>query len=240
MIKEILLLSDPVLSTDLKAVLMHANPNLVVTCIFTRDELIKRCSGPLRQTRLVSFGSEVIVPAEILMRLACGAYNFHPGPPTYPGRFPSSFFINDGGTRFASTVHEMAAKVDAGAIHVVDWFDVPGDIDCVSLNTLSFQSLFALFQKLAAHLAQNDEPLSRSGDTWSGRTTTQQDFNALCCLPIGDMGDMGISAEDFQRRYRAVGEGPDHALEFTVHGHRFRLDNQHVRPDILIGGKKRD
>jgi len=234
MIKEILLLSDPVLSADLKAVLMHANSDLVVTCIFKRDELIKRCSGPLRQTRIVSFGSEVIVPAEILSRLDCGAYNFHPGPPTYPGRFPSSFFINDGRTRFGSTVHEMAAKVDAGAICVVDWFDVPGDIDCVSLNTLSFGSLFALFQKCAAHLAQNAEPLRRSDETWSGRTTTQQDFNALCRLALD------ISAEDFQRRYRAVGEGPDHALEFTVHGHRFRLDNQYESPDVLIGGKKRD
>lgn len=234
MIKEILLLCDPVLRDDLKAVLMHANPALCVTSIFTRDELIRRCAQPLRQTRLVSFGSEVIVPTEILMRLDCGAYNFHPGPPTYPGRFPSSFLINDGGTRFGSTVHEMVAKVDAGPIHCVDWFDVPDDVDCVTLNTLSFQSLFALFQKLSPHLARNPEPLSHSDDVWSGRTTTQSDFNALCVLPVD------VDEKEFQRRYRAVGEGPNHALEFTLHGHRFRLDNQHESPDVLIGGKKKD
>jgi len=233
MIEEILLLSDPVLIPELKAVLNGVNVDLKVNAILTRKQLDERCQGTLKNTRMVSFGSDIIVPEAILNRVECGAYNFHPGPPTYPGRFPSSFFLYEGGTRFGSTVHEMAPKVDSGAINAVDWFDVPPNVDCVTLNAMSFRSLFTLFKTLSPHLARNSAPLSRISDTWQGRPTTQKDFNALCRLPSD------VSEAEFKRRYRAVGEGPDHALEMTLFGHRFSLDNQHTAPDVLIGATKR-
>lgn len=233
MIEEILLLSDPALIEDLDAVLVRANPRLVVTHILTRQDMDACENRPLTKTRLLSFGSEIIVPQSVLSRLGGGAYNFHPGPPTHPGRFPSSFFIHDGGTMFGSTVHEMAAKVDSGPIHAVDWFEVPAGVDCVTLNAMSYFSLMAMFERLAPHLSQHQDPLSHSDDVWSGHTTTQDDFDDLCRLPEN------VSEEEFQRRYRAVGEGPDHALEFSLHGHRFILDNQHAAPDVKIGGKKR-
>jgi len=233
MIKEILLLSDPALMPDLKAVLCEVNPKLKVTPIWSLEQLVQRCLSPLKNTRMLSFGSDVIVPVEILQRLTCGAYNFHPGPPTYPGKFPSSFFLCDGGTRFGSTVHEMATKVDSGPIVAVDWFNVAPETDCVTLNVASFRSLRGLFLKLAPHLAKKAHPISCVNEFWNGRTTTQQDFDELCKLP------QNVSEDEFMRRYRAVGEGPDHALEIVLHGHRFHLDNQHQAPEVLIGGKKR-
>jgi len=233
MIEEILLLCDPLLEAELTDVLHAANPDLTVSVIHNRADLAARCAVALHKTRLVSFGSDVIVPAAVLEALDCGAYNFHPGPPSYPGRFPSTFFIEDGGRLFGSTVHEMAAQVDSGPINAVDRFEVPADLHCVDLNLLSFHSLLALFKKLAPHLAVDEAPLARTDAVWSGRTTTQRDFDALCRLPSD------VDAEAFQRRLRAVGEGPDHALEITLHGHRFRLDNGHTAPDVLVGGKKR-
>lgn len=233
MIEEILLLSDPALIKDLDAVLVRSNPGVSVTPIISHSQLNDCGNRSLDHTRLLSFGSDIIVSQSALSRLGGGAYNFHPGPPTYPGRFPSSFFIYDGGTAFGSTVHEMAAKVDSGAIHAVDWFEASTDVDCVTLNTMSYHSLMAMFERLAGHMSQNIEPLSHSDDVWSGRTTTQADFDALCHLPEN------VSADEFNRRYRAVGEGPDHALEITLHGQRFKLDNQHAAPDVKIGGKTR-
>lgn len=129
MIEAILLLSDPALIDDLDAVLVRANPRLVVTHILTRAQLDERCVRSLANCRLLSFGSELIVPAEILSRLGNEACNFHPGPPTHPGRFPSTFFIYQGGKTFGSTVHEMSPKVDSGPIHAVDWFEVPPDVN---------------------------------------------------------------------------------------------------------------
>lgn len=233
MIEEILLLTDPAMIDDLEAVLLAANPRLRVTRIQSLAHLEARCSARLATTRLISFGSEIIVPAAILERLGAGAYNFHPGPPSRPGRFPSCFFIYEGGGRFGTTVHEMAAKVDSGAINAVDWFDAPPDVDRLSLDALTFRSLLALFEKLAPHLAAELEPLPRIDAVWSGRTTTQRDFEALCRLPPD------VNETEFRRRYRAVGEGPDHALEITLFGHRFGLDNQHPETVVTVGGKKR-
>ncbi|MBL4692881.1 MAG: hypothetical protein JKY92_06075 [Magnetovibrio sp.] len=233
MIQEILLLCDPLMVHDLEAVLVGTNPQLVVTRILSGKQLEERCLQSLQKTRILSFGSDIIVPDSVLKRLDCGAYNFHPGPPTYPGRFPSSFFLFDKGTQFGSTVHEMIAKVDRGAIIAVDWFEVPPNMDCVTLNIMSFQSLFAMFSALAPSLASRQEPFDHSDEVWQGRTTTQKNFDDLCRMPSD------VNPEEFQRRYRAVGEGPDHALEITLHGHRFRLDNQHIAPDVIIGGKNR-
>lgn len=232
MIEEILLLTDPALAADLKTILREANPNAAILRMDSLAGLQNHCRAPLENTRLLSFGAELIVPGPVLCNLGAGAYNFHPGPPTLPGRFPSCFFIYEGGTRFGSTVHEMAETVDSGPINAVDWFDVPPDIDRVTLNALSYRSLIGLFAKLAPHLATHSEPLPRIDATWSGKAKTQKDFDALCQLPPD------VSEQEFLRRYRAVGEGPNHALEITLFGHRFRLDNRRPAPDVMVGGKK--
>jgi len=213
--------------------LLTANPCLRLTFIQSLDQLEARCPALLPKTRLISFGSEIIVPATILHRLGAGAYNFHPGPPTHPGRFPSCFFIYENGIQFGTTLHEMAPKVDSGAINAVNWFDVPNDVDRLSLDALTLDALFVLFEKFALQLATDATPLSRIEETWSGQTTTQGDFEALCRLPPE------FDEAEFQRRYRAVGEGPNHALEITLFGHRFGLNNRHAETVVTIGGRER-
>ena len=95
----------PVLGTILKA---H-QPGLEVELISTSDALAAATHEPLDGCRLVSFCSSVIVPQVLLTKLPGPAYNFHPGPPEYPGRYPSVFALYDGAQHFGITVHEMAA-----------------------------------------------------------------------------------------------------------------------------------
>ncbi len=233
MIEEILLLTDPAMVDDLEAILLAANPGLRIVRVQTLAHLETICPTRRETTRLISFGSEIIVPATVLKRLGAGAYNFHPGPPSHPGRFPSCFFIYQGGTRFGTTVHEMAARVDSGPISAVDWFDAQPDIDRRGLDSLTFGSLLKQFERLAPHLATRPEALPHIDVVWSGRTTTQRDFEALCRLPAN------VDETEFRRRYRAIGEGPDHALEITLFGHRFGLDNRHPDTVVTVGGKVR-
>ena len=233
MIKEILLLSDPVLIQDLEGILLNANPDLIVSSIVTKEQLKDRAQRPFIQSRMLSVGTEIIVPASILSALDCGAYNFHPGPPTYPGRFPSCFFIYDRGKMFGTTVHEMVPKVDSGAINAVDWFEVAPDIDRVQLNYISYYSLLGLFKKFAPFLTSREEALPRIGEVWSGRASTQKDFENLCHVPIN------IGEDEFKRRYRAIGEGPDHAIETTLYGHRFYLKPPPDIHGVYVGGIKK-
>ena len=75
--------------------------------------------------RLTAFLTSVIVPKAILDGLEIPAYNFHPGPSTYPGSHAASFALYDGVEHFGATAHVMEEKVDCGPIVAAEWFVVP-------------------------------------------------------------------------------------------------------------------
>ena len=62
----------------------------------------------LARARLIAFATPVIVPGRILASLGYGAYNFHPGPPQYPGWAPAHFALYEQANEFGATVHAMA------------------------------------------------------------------------------------------------------------------------------------
>jgi methionyl-tRNA formyltransferase len=181
--------------------------------------------------RLVAFGSGVIVPPRILAALTGPAYNFHAGPPEVRGLFPSVFALYDGAVNFGVTCHEMSDTVDSGPIVAVDRFAVPKNADREALDRLTYQSLLGLAEKLGAALRDTSTPLPHAEEKWSGPIRTRADFNTLCELPAN------LDAAEFQKRYRAIGEGPHHALSIKLFGHRFKLDNRRDAP-VVRGGKE--
>ena len=184
--------------------------------------------------RLIAFATGVIVPRQVLSALSGPAYNIHPGPSTRPGLYPSCHAIYDGDRRFGSTLHEITPRVDEGPIIGVDEFDVPPGVDRMTLETMAFQSVLRLVERFASALtgptAELTTHLPRLDVQWSGRKSTRRDFDALCTLP------QHVDEAEFQRRYRAVGEGPEHALTLTLFGHRFRLDNPRAEATVYVAG----
>src|SRR5262245_31997255 len=85
------------------------NHALTVTPVATLEDLRTAAAHLPVATRLLSFCSPVIVPPDVLSALPGPAYNFHPGPPERPGRYPAVFALYDRAERFGITVHEMAA-----------------------------------------------------------------------------------------------------------------------------------
>ena len=212
----LILITEPAFEAVLAAPLAAAAPGLTIARASTRLELEGLLMFP-EPTRVLSIGADFIVPKRILDDLAGPAYNLHPGPPEYPGLFPSVFALYDGATSFGVTLHEMAARVDSGPIVAVDRFAVPIGCDRLALDTLAFAAMRAMITRLAPALVDLTRPLPQAGAAWSGVTRTRTDFNALCRLPDD------CSAEEFDRRLRAVGEGPHHALTVTRFGRRFQL-----------------
>ena len=137
----------------------------------------------------------------------------------------------DGATRFGATAHVITDEIDAGAIVGVEWADIPPDVDRLHLEALSRQLVVALFERLASDLTSLGAPLPVLDVSWSGRATTRRDFEALCELSVD------VDAEEFQRRYRAVGEGPEHALFVNLHGRRFRLESMAGDGKVYAGGR---
>ena len=204
-------------------------PELVVATTLAD---LENALGPVpKNIRVISFGSGVIVPAAILAALPGPAYNFHPGPPNYPGIFPSVFALYDGAARFGVTLHEMAAQVDSGPIVAVETFAVPKDCDRLALDTTTFAALLNLMEKFAPALADVATPLPRIAQAWSGTRRSHKHFDAFCHLPED------ATPEEFERRLRAAGEGPEHALTITRFGRTFRLTHQ--QGDGVVRGGQR-
>jgi methionyl-tRNA formyltransferase len=202
-----------------------------VRVLLTRADLDAAMTALAPDTRLVSFGSGVIVPADILSRLPGPAYNFHPGPPEYPGLFPSVHALYEGRTELGITLHEMAPQVDSGPIVAVNRFQILPGSDRLALDSVTFRLMLEMFSQWAERLANVATPIARQNLSWSGRRRSRADFEALC-----DLGE-DPSPDEFARRLRAVGEGPDHALTFTRFGRRFRLVSE-AAGQIVRGGVK--
>jgi len=136
-------------------------------------------AATLARARLIGFLTPVIVPASILAALGYGAYNFHPGPPNYPGWLPSHFAIEDGAGFFGATAHEMAASVDSGPIVDLEMFGVPHGTGVAELERLAFIECVRLVWRLAPALAADPGPRPAMPVKWSGRRGTKARLAAL-------------------------------------------------------------
>jgi len=89
MLDNIILLTGPVEESALAGALRTHNPRLAVHAPKSLAELESIDASVVQHARLIAFVTPVVVPARILNSLRFGAYNFHPGPPHYPGWLPA-------------------------------------------------------------------------------------------------------------------------------------------------------
>jgi methionyl-tRNA formyltransferase len=198
--------------------LRRAAPGAALSFAWSLADLEAELAHDPEASRILSVGSSVVVPPRVLSSLAAPAYNLHPGPPEYPGLFPSVFALYEGAASFGVTLHEMAPAVDTGAICMVERFKIDPRWDRLALDTHTFVVLMHVIERAAPLLADTRAPLAHSGEAWSGRRRTRKDFDALCHLPEN------FTAVELAMRLRAVGEGPEHCLTTTRDGQTFRLD----------------
>ncbi len=220
MLREIVLLTGEQEAPPLTDFLRRHNPALTISHVRTHDELVMALHPRRAGVRLIAFCTSVIVPADRLAELDGLAYNFHPGPPTYPGRHPASFAIYGGATRFGATAHEMRPRVDSGPILGVEWFDMPAVPRLAEVERLAFEACIRLWTRLGPDLATRPEALPATDAAWSGRKSSQADLDRLCSLPLD------IDAQELDRRKRAFADGLTGRLIVEIHGQRFRIDDK--------------
>ena len=172
----------------------------------------------LREARLLAFTTSVIVPESILAALGHGAYNFHPGPPQYPGWAPAHFALYDGARTFGATAHVMAARVDSGPIVGVESFIIPDKISVRGLEQIAYVRLAHLFWRMSRDLARDPSPLQELEIAWCGIKSTRQTYRDMCELPASiSAGELARRIRAFHDDFRAI------PLTISVHGIRFQL-----------------
>ena len=217
MFDTIILLTGPAEQVALASVLRGHNPQLTIYPATTSEHLAALDAAILPRARLVAFSSAVIVPSSLLGALGFGAYNFHPGPPEYPGWAPAHFALYDSATEFGATAHEMAARVDSGPIIDVARFAIPADIGVLGLEGLAYAHLARMYWQLAQKLATEAAPLPRQALGWGPKKNSRRAYQAICDIPLD------ISREELERRMRVFG-GNHFGVSPTIrlHGVEFR------------------
>ena len=180
MFDTVILLSSALERAIFMTVLSEHNPSLAIIPVETLADLNALEPDTLATARLISFVTGVIVPADVLDRLGFGAYNFHPGPPSYPGFAPAHFALYQRAAEFGVTAHAMAARVDEGPIVGVEMFSIPPGTSVASLEGMAYARLAYLFWSLANRLATCGKPLAPLPLSWSGKKTTRRDYAAMC------------------------------------------------------------
>lgn len=150
-----------------------------------------------QSTRIIAFSTSIIVPPDVLSQVNGNAYNFHPGPPEFPGNRPSAFACYAQARQFGVTLHKMVEKVDAGEIIDCHRFGVSPEATSANIAVTAYQCLAKLFLKHAGSLAQTSRPLKGNGAVWGATKTTQAMFDAMRVVP------KNIDPEELARRIRA-------------------------------------
>ena len=202
----------------LSALLKAHNPALSFHGAVTAEDLAAIEPEVLHDARLLAFTTGVIVPPKILAALGHGAYNFHPGPPQYPGWAPAHFALYEGSRMFGVTAHVMAERVDSGPIIGVESFIIPDKISVRGLEQMAYVRLAHLYWRMARDLACDPSPLAELPIAWCGTKSTKQMYREMCELPPG------INATELARRVRAFHDDfRGIPLTYSVHGIRFQL-----------------
>lgn len=216
MFERIILLTDPTEQGFLIPILTAKNPKLDVKAVSTRDELRSIDRSDFRRARLIAFVTSVVVPKDVLHEIGHGAYNFHPGPPHYPGWAPAHFALYDRATMFGVTLHRMVGLVDAGPILDVDLFPVASDATVISLETAAYSRLVSMFQRWADAFTHDAALPVRIPAQWSPRKNSRRSYRALCKIPTD------ISKDDLTRRISIFGQGHYGILpSVSLHGFEF-------------------
>jgi methionyl-tRNA formyltransferase len=218
MFDTVILLTGAAEHSVFTTVLRGHNPDLTIIPVFTAEDLAAIEPAWLQRARLISFTTTVIVPAEILDQLGFGAYNFHPGPPQYPGWAPAHFALYDEAKEFGGTAHRMIRRVDAGPIIDLEMFEIPAGISVSGLEELAYTKLVQMFWRLAGKLATQSEPLVERAVRWSTKQSSQRAYRELCDIPLT------IPKDELQRRLKVFG-ADHHGIAPTVrlHGYPFRV-----------------
>jgi methionyl-tRNA formyltransferase len=217
MFDTVVLLTGAAEQPILAAAMRGHNAQLAVVPVASAAELATLTPSLLQRSRLIAFATPVIVPISILARLGYGAYNFHPGPPDYPGLAPAQFAIYDRAAEFGATAHLMVEKVDAGPIIDAARFPIPPGITVFGLEGLAYAHLARLFWELSRRLATQATPLPQIPVRWGERRSSRRLYRAICDIPLD------IAKEELDRRVRAFGHNHFGLLPtITLHGIEFR------------------
>jgi methionyl-tRNA formyltransferase len=193
-----------------KLIELTNNKNTDISIIYVQhpNELLQFGHEFLKKSRLISFGSIFYVRQEILSLFEFDCYNFHPGPPNYPGWAPFSFAIYDEASTYGVTVHKMNSKIDTGNIIKYKKFNIPNEFNVENLMDITTSYMYELYNELILDFISNQKSLSCIDEKWCGKIRTKKDFEHMCHITLD------LSEEELKKRINAFANGDGYNVPF--------------------------
>ena len=163
----------------------------------TRGEQFPKDAESWTGDYIVSYLSPWIIPERLLDRAKKASFNFHPGPPEYPGIGCTNFAIYDAAGSFGVTCHHMNPKVDTGNMISVKRFSLYDTDTVFSLTQRCYGYILQQFYEFASLILAGDE-LPQSDEYWKRRPYKRKELHELCRI-TSDM-----PTDEIRRRVKAV------------------------------------
>ena len=166
---------------------------------------------------LISFLNSVYINQQVRKKIKINSYNFHPGPPEYPGFGCYNFALLNKANLYGSTVHEINDKFDNGKILRVNTFKV-------SYNKLSLEKLITMTHKSIIKQAKNfindilNEKLNIDNKfKWKKKAFTKKEFEIAREIKLKD------SKKDILKKIKAFTYKKYESVYINLKGFKFEF-----------------
>jgi methionyl-tRNA formyltransferase len=152
---------------------------------------------------IISFLYHWPVPEALLKRASKGAFNFHPGPPSYPGTGCVNFALYNNDRMYGCTCHLMEATPDTGQIVATHKFPMFKNDTVASLLERTYAEMLVQFYGVMAGILDGRITKDNSDTSlvWEAKPTTRKQLDALYHVPVN------ATEEEVKRRIRACSYG---------------------------------
>lgn len=206
--------------------LLKRFPN--VKRVTTLEELINS-SGDF----LLSFGTSVIVPENVIARYSLGAVNIHGASPEFPGRDPHHWACYARTETYGATAHLMTKNVDAGEIIDVEISPVNPDSSPLELLEIGNSAGYSLITRILSRVDSGSNFASQSSYCWGQNKKTRQDFFEITTI------SRHLEPDELENRFRAFSHPNFNNFRIQESGFMKTLTNQEVL-DFISHSKTED
>lgn len=236
LVANIVLLTSHYYGELLVQILSEFGPGINVVIIEHPNKIPFLPASVLSNSRLISFGSRFFISPSVLNKVDLPAYNFHPGPPAYPGWAPFSFALYNNATDYGVTVHEITEKIDNGKIIAASTFPIGDNETAQSLMDQTTMQMYLLFAELMPEFLKRTPDFKTLDVHWSGEQGTKKKFRDMCRM------DLDLTEAEFKRRMKSFGDGDGENLPYIEYENRIyhiASDNsQDLDNCIMLHGQK--
>jgi methionyl-tRNA formyltransferase len=162
--------------------LLKCRPALIIGNCPSTKILLEYCDHMSPLTRLIAFSTFVIIPGHIIEKLQGNCYNFHPGPPEYPGYDPIGLCLYDGVCEYGITLHQITEEIDSGDI--VGYIKFPIKENCTRLDLTmdAYKEAAGMVRQAAKYLADIEHLLLPDGTKWGMRRSNKDSMQEYYIL----------------------------------------------------------